>query len=229
MTWIGSFYRSAIGKKAVMAVTGVLMFGWIVGHMLGNLKIFLGAEHLNTYAAWLRTMGAPAMPNSALLWVVRVVMFVAIWLHIQTATQLTLMNMAARPSSYRVRDYEAASYAARTMRWGGVIILLFIIYHLLHLTFGVHVTPSSVQFIEGDVYHNVVAGFQVWWIAAIYIIANLALGLHLYHGLWAMFNSLGLNHQRFNLWRRYFAIAFAVIITAGNISMPVAVLAGILH
>src|ERR1051326_6619566 len=115
------------------------------------------------------------------------------------------------------------------MRWGGVIILLFIIYHLLHLTFGAHVTPANVQFIEGDVYHNVVAGFQVWWIAAIYIIANLALGLPLYHGLWAMFNSLGLNHQRFNLWRRYFAVAFAVIITVGNISMPVAVLAGMLH
>jgi succinate dehydrogenase / fumarate reductase, cytochrome b subunit len=226
MTWIGSFYRSAIGKKAVMAVTGVFLFAWILGHMLGNLKVFLGAEHLNTYAQWLRTMGAPAMPNSVLLWVVRVLMIVAIWLHIQAATQLTLMNRAARPAGYRVRGYEAASYASRTMRWGGVIILLFIFYHLAHLTFGKHVTP--VKFIEGDVYHNVVAGFQVWWVAAIYIVANLALGLHLYHGLWSMFNSLGLNHQRFNLWRRYFAIAFALIITVGNISMPVAVLAGIL-
>ena len=114
MTWIGSFYRSAIGKKAVMAVTGVFLFAWIVGHMLGNLKVFLGAEHLNTYAQWLRTMGAPAMPNSVLLWVVRVLMIVAIWLHIQAATQLTLMNRAARPAGYRVRGYEAASYASRT-------------------------------------------------------------------------------------------------------------------
>ena len=227
MTWIGSFYRSAIGKKAVMAVTGVMLFSWIFGHMLGNLKVFLGAEHLNTYAEWLRTMGAPAMPNSALLWILRVVMLVAVVLHIVAATQLTLMSRAARPTAYRVRNNEASSYASRTMRWGGVIILLFIFYHLAHLTFGGHVTP--VKFIPGDVYHNVVAGFQVWWVSAIYIIANLALGLHLYHGLWSMFNSLGLNHQRFNLWRRYFAIAFALIITVGNLSMPVAVLAGILH
>lgn len=227
MTWIGSFYRSAIGKKAVMAVTGVMLFGWIFGHTLGNLKVFLGAEHLNTYAEWLRTMGAPAMPNSSLLWILRVVMIVAVVLHIVAATQLTLMSRAARPTAYRVRNNEASSYASRTMRWGGVIILLFIFYHLAHLTFGGHVTP--VPFIKGDVYHNVVAGFQVWWVAAIYIVANLALGLHLYHGLWSMFNSLGLNHQRFNLWRRYFAIAFALIITVGNLSMPVAVLAGILH
>jgi succinate dehydrogenase / fumarate reductase cytochrome b subunit len=226
MTWIGSFYRSALGKKAVMAVTGVFLFGWIFAHMLGNLKVFLGAEHLNTYAQWLRTMGAPAMPNSGLLWIMRVLMILAVWFHIQAATQLTLMNRAARPVGYRVREYEKATYAARTMRWGGVIILLFIFYHLAHLTFGKHVTP--VPFIEGDVYHNVVAGFQVWWVAAIYIVANLALGLHLYHGLWAMFNSLGLNHQRFNIWRRYFATAFALIITVGNISMPVAALAGIL-
>jgi succinate dehydrogenase / fumarate reductase cytochrome b subunit len=227
MTWIGSFYRSALGKKAVMAVTGVFLFGWIFAHMMGNLKVFLGAEHLNTYAQWLRTMGAPAMPNSAMLWVVRVLMVVAVWFHIQAATELTLMNRRARPVDYRVRGFEKATYAARTMRWGGVIILLFIFYHLAHLTFGKHVTP--VPFIEGDVYHNVVAGFQVWWVAAIYIIANLALGLHLYHGLWAMFNSLGLNHQRFNPWRRYFATAFALIITLGNISMPVAALTGILH
>ena len=217
MTWFGSFYRSALGKKAVMAVTGVFLFGWIFAHMVGNLKLFLGAEHLNEYARWLRTMGAPAMPNDVILWVVRIVMIVAVWLHIQAATQLTLMNRAARPLGYRERGYEAATYAARTMRWGGVIILLFIIYHLLHLTFGARVTP--VPFIEGDVYHNVVAGFQVWWIAAIYIVANLALGLHLFHGLHAMFESLGLNHPRFNAWRRYFATVFAVIITVGNVSM----------
>ena len=225
MTWIGSFYRSALGKKAVMAVTGVFLFGWIFAHMLGNLKLFLGPEHMNEYAKWLRVMGSPAMPNSTLLWVVRVLMVVAIWLHIQAATQLTLMSRAARPVGYNRRDYVVASYASRTMRWGGVIILLFIIYHLLHLTFGT-VHPN---FIENDPYHNVVTGFQVWWVSAFYILANLALGLHLYHGLWAMFNSLGLNHAKFNAWRRYFAIAFAVIIAGGNISMPVAVLLGIVR
>jgi len=225
MTWIGSFYRSALGKKAVMAVTGVFLFGWIFAHMLGNLKLFLGPEHLNEYAKWLRVMGAPAMPHSTLLWVVRALMAIAIWLHIQAATQLTLMNRAARPVAYNRRDYVVASYASRTMRWGGVIILLFIIYHLLHLTFGT-VHPS---FVENDPYHSVVAGFQVWWVSAFYILANLALGLHLYHGLWSMFNSLGLNHEKFNPWRRYFAVAFAVIIAGGNISMPVAVLLGIVR
>ena len=225
VSWIASFYGSAIGKKAVMAVSGVFLFGWIFLHMLGNMKLYLGPEHLNEYAKWLRVMGSPAMPNSGLLWLVRGALLVAVWLHIQAATELTLMNRRARPIDYNVRDYVSATYAARTMRWGGVIILLFIIYHLLHLTFGV-VHPS---FVENDPYHNVVAGFQVWWVSAFYIIANLALGLHLYHGLWSMFNSLGLNHKTFNRWRRYLATAFALIITVGNVSFPIAVLIGVVH
>jgi succinate dehydrogenase / fumarate reductase cytochrome b subunit len=229
MSWFSRVYHSAIGKKAVMAVTGVFLFGWIFLHMVGNLKLYLGAEHLNAYAAWLITMGGPALPNRAALWIVRVLLIVAVWLHIQSATQLTLMNRRARPIDYRERDYPAATYAARTMRWGGVIILLFVFYHLAHLTFGKPVVPASAAFVEGDVYHNVVAGFQVWWVAAIYIIANLALGLHLYHGLWSMFQSLGLNAPKFNAWRRYFATAFALIVTLGNVSFPVAVLAGLVR
>lgn len=208
-----------------MAITGVFLFGWIFAHMLGNLKMYLGAEHFNEYAKWLRVMGAPAMPYSALLWIMRVALLVAVWLHIQAATQLTLMNRAARPIGYHDRDYVTASYASRTMRWGGVIILLFIIYHLLHLTFGT-VHPN---FVENDPYHNVVAGFQVWWASAIYIIANLALGLHLYHGLWSMFNSLGLNHVKFNAWRRTFAVAFALVITIANVSFPIAVMIGVVR
>ncbi|HKO54523.1 MAG TPA: succinate dehydrogenase cytochrome b subunit [Thermoanaerobaculia bacterium] len=227
MSWIASFYRTALGKKAVMAVTGAFLAGWVFAHMVGNLKIFMGPEHFNEYAKWLRTMGAPAMPHSALLWVVRILMLVAVWLHIQAATQLTLQSREARPVAYTRRDSVVANYASRTMRWGGVIILLFILYHLLHLTFGVHVAPQT--FVENDPYHNVVAGFQVWWVAAVYIIANLALGLHLWHGLRAMFDSLGLSHRNFNVLRRWLAIAFALVITIGNISMPVAVLLGILR
>lgn len=222
MSWLLNVYRSAIGKKAVMAITGVFLFGWIFLHMLGNLKLYLGAEHMNEYAKWLVTMGSPALPNRTLLWVVRVLLLVAVWLHIQSATQLTLMSRRARPVGYRQREYEAASYAARTMRWGGVIIILFVFYHLGHLTFG----KFHPDFVPEDPYHNVVAGFQVWWVAAFYIIANLALGLHLYHGLWSMFQSLGLNAPRFNAWRRYFATAFALLITLGNISFPLAVLFG---
>ncbi len=225
MSWFTAFYRSAIGKKAVMAITGVLLFGWIFMHMLGNMKLYLGPEQMNEYAKWLRVMGAPAVPRGTLLWVLRIALVVAVWLHIHAATQLTLMNRRSRPVAYNQRDSVVATYAARTMRWGGVIIALFVIYHLLHLTFGT-VHPS---FIENDPYHNVVAGFQVWWVSAFYIVANLALGLHLDHGLWSMFNSLGLNHVKFNRWRRYFATAFALIITLGNISFPIAVLTGVVR
>jgi succinate dehydrogenase / fumarate reductase, cytochrome b subunit len=225
MTWAGNFYRSGIGKKAVMAVTGVILFGWIFLHMIGNLKLYMGPEHMNEYARFLRGMGSPAVPEAGMLWISRIVLLVAVALHIHAAYALTMMNRQARPLGYRDRSYEAATYASRTMRWGGVIILLFVIYHLLHLTTG----QLHNNFIENDPYHNVVAGFKVWWVAAAYIVANLALGFHLYHGLWSMFNSLGLNHGRFNRWRRYFATAFALVIAAGNISFPLAVLIGLVR
>ena len=228
MTWVGNFYRSAIGKKAVMAVTGLILFGWIFLHMVGNLKLYLGAVHLNEYAHFLRTMGAPAVPETGLLWVSRIVLLVAVIFHIQAAYALTMMNREARPVGYRDRQFAKASYASRTMRWGGVIILLFVIYHLLHLTTG----QAHRDFVPGDVYHNLVSpvgGFPVWWVSAFYIIANLALGLHLYHGVWSMFGSLGVTSPRFESWRRNFATAFAVIITLGNISFPLAVLSGLVR
>ena len=225
MTWIGTFYRSAIGKKAVMAVTGVILFGWIFLHMAGNLKLYFGPEHFNDYARFLRTMGSPIVPEKALLWVSRIVLLVAVIFHIHSATALTIMNRKARPHDYRERDYPAATYAARTMRWGGVIILFFVIYHLLHLTTG----QAHHSFVADDPYHNVVSGFLVWWVAAVYIIANLALGFHLYHGLWSMFGSLGLVSAKFNPWRRHFATLFAVVITAANLSFPLAVLTGVVR
>ena len=228
MSFVANFYRSAIGKKAVMAVTGVILFGWIFLHMAGNLKLYLGPEHLNEYARFLRGLGSPALPETGALWITRLVLIVCVVLHIHAAYALTMMNRAARPVGYRSRDYIAATYAARTMRWGGVIILLFIFYHLAHLTFGGNVAPPAT-FVENDPYHNVVAGFQVWWVSAIYIIANLALGLHLYHGVWSMFNSVGWNHPKFNPWRRTFATAFALLITVANISFPVMVLMGVVR
>jgi succinate dehydrogenase / fumarate reductase, cytochrome b subunit len=224
-SWLLSFYRSAIGKKAVMAITGVFLFGWIFLHMAGNLKVYTGPEHFNDYAQFLITMGAPLLPNKGALIAVRTLLLIAVWFHIQAATQLTIMNQKARPIGYGERNYVVGTYAARTMRWGGVIILLFVIYHIAHLTFG----KFHPNYIEGDVYHNFVTAFQVWWVSAIYIIANLALGMHLYHGLWSMFNSLGLNHARFNPWKRAFATVFALIVTLANISFPIAVLTGVLH
>jgi succinate dehydrogenase / fumarate reductase cytochrome b subunit len=225
MTWFGDFYRSAIGKKAVMAITGVILFGWIFVHMAGNLKLYFGPEHLNEYAHWLRVLGAPALPETGLLWISRIVLLVAVVFHIHAAWAVTMMSREARPVGYRDRSYVAASYAARTMRWGGVIILLFVIYHLLHLTTG----QAHHDFVPADPYHNVVAGFQIWWVSAVYIIANLALGLHLYHGVWSMFSSVGLTHERFNPWRRTFATAFALLITLGNVSFPLAVLTGLVR
>jgi succinate dehydrogenase cytochrome b subunit len=225
MTWFGNFYRSAIGKKAVMAVTGLILFGFVFGHMVGNLKMYLGADHLNEYAHFLRVVGEPLVPPMTLLWIARVVLLLAVVFHIHSAYSLTMMNREARPVAYQSRNFVKATYAARTMRWGGVIILLFIIYHLLHLTTGnVH-----SDFVKDDAYHNVVTGLRVWWIAAFYILANLALGLHLYHGLWAMFGSVGLTNPRFENWRRTFATAFAAIITIGNLSFPIAILAGLVR
>jgi succinate dehydrogenase / fumarate reductase cytochrome b subunit len=222
MTWFGNFYRSAIGKKAVMATTGLILFGWIFMHMAGNLKLFMGPEALNHYAEWLRDLGGPIFPHEVALWLTRVLLIVAVIFHIHSAYALTVMNRNARPIGYADRDFVKGTYAARTMRWGGVIILLFVIYHLLHLTTG----DVHHDFIKGNVYHNVVTGFQVWWVSAVYIIANLALGLHLYHGVWSMFSSLGLTNPRFEHWRRTFATVFAVVITAANISFPLSVLTG---
>jgi len=195
--------------------------------MIGNLKLyergeFHGVRYLDAYGYFLRHMGEPLVPAYTLLWIVRSILLVAVVLHIWAAWQVTRMSRTARPRGYVSRPKIHTTYAARTMRWGGVIILLFVIYHLLHFTTGT-VHPD---FQEGNVYHNVVTGFSVWYVSLFYIVAQVALGFHLYHGLWSMFQSLGWNHPRYNRWRNGFAHAFAWIITLGNISFPVAVLAG---
>jgi succinate dehydrogenase / fumarate reductase, cytochrome b subunit len=220
-----NLYRSAIGKKAVMAVTGVILFGWIFLHMVGNLKIYMGPVHLNEYAHFLRAMGSPAVPEGFALWISRAVLLVCVVFHIHAAYSLTLMNRDARPVGYRDRAFVKGTYAARTMRWGGVIILLFVIYHILHLTTG----QAHPDFVEGDPYYNLVTGFRVWWVAAVYILANLALGLHLYHGVWSMFSSVGFTSPKYETARRGFATIFAFLITFANISFPLAVLAGIVR
>jgi succinate dehydrogenase / fumarate reductase cytochrome b subunit len=235
MSWFTDLYRTAVGKKAVMAVSGIILFGFVVIHMIGNLKIFEAGQfdvyrdgaykpmrYLDAYGYFLRHVGEPFVPAYTLLWIFRIVLLVAVVLHIWAAWQVTRMSQAARPREYASRPKIHTTYASRTMRWGGVIILLFVIYHLLHFTTGT-VHPD---FQEGNVYHNVVTGFRVWYVSLFYIVAQVALGLHLYHGLWSMFQSLGWNHPRFNRWRNGFAHAFAWIITLGNISFPLAVLAG---
>jgi succinate dehydrogenase / fumarate reductase cytochrome b subunit len=216
MHWVAKLYSSSLGKKYLMAVTGIILFAFVVAHLLGNLQIYLGPERLNHYAALLR--GAPG-----LLWTARSVLLLCVAVHIVAAVQLFLANRRARPERYRMTRYRAADYSARTMVWSGPIIALFVGYHLLHLTFGT-VHPS---FVADDVYHNVVSGFRIWPVSAFYIAANLLLGYHLYHGLWSLFQSLGYSHPTYDPWRRVFAAAASIAIAAGNVSIPVAVLTGL--
>lgn len=223
MNWFGDVYRSTLGKKAVMAVTGIILFGFVLGHMAGNLKVFQGAEHFNAYAEGLRALGEPIVPHGGLLWIVRLVLLASVVLHITSATQLTLLNRRARPQDYDRRTAVQLDYASRTMRWGGVIIALYVVYHLMHLTWG----NAHPDFISGDVYHNVIRGFSVWWVALVYVVVNVILGFHLYHGLWSLFQSLGWSHPRYNPWRRTFAVVFSVVVTVGFISVPLAVLSGL--
>jgi succinate dehydrogenase / fumarate reductase cytochrome b subunit len=217
-------WGTVVGKKVVMAVTGLVLVGFVVAHMLGNLKIFLGAEAIDAYAAFLRTMGEPLFPYSLLLWAVRIVLLVCVALHITAAVQLTRMNWAARPQGYDTRRSIATTYAARTMRWSGVILVLFIVYHLLHLTAGV------VGFQRGDfhhlsVYHNVVAAFSVWYVSLFYIVAMGCLCLHLDHGIWSMLQTLGWNNARTTSALQALSRGVALVVFAGFISVPVAVLA----
>lgn len=220
---LSRLYRSAIGLKAAMAVSGIVLFGFVLGHMAGNLKLYLGPEAINHYAEWLREAGTPLLPPTGLLWIVRIGLLAAAAVHIGSAWTLTLVNRRARPQDYAERSVVQATYAARTMRWGGVIVLLFVLYHLADLTLG----WANPDFVPGDVYHNVVAGFSVWWVSAFYMVAQVALAFHLYHGLWSLFQSLGWNHPAYNGWRRRFAATFALVVAAGNLSFPLAVLSGL--
>jgi succinate dehydrogenase / fumarate reductase cytochrome b subunit len=214
------FLDATVGKKAVMAVTGLILFGFVVAHMSGNLLAYLGPEALNAYAVWLREL-----LHGAGLWIARAVLLLAVILHIWSAVSLTKDNRKARPVDYRQRHWVESTYASRTMVWSGPILALFIVYHLLHFTTG-NLHPN---FVEGDVYHNFVAGFRVIPVSAFYILAMLALGLHLYHGVWSMLQTLGLSHPRWNPLRKAFATAMTAIVVLGNISFPIAVLLGVIR
>jgi succinate dehydrogenase / fumarate reductase cytochrome b subunit len=213
-----TFWGSTNGKKAVMAVTGAILFAFIIGHLAGNLQIFEGREKLNAYGHFLHSIGE-------LLWPVRIVLIVSVLLHILATLQLALRKKRARPVGYSRKEAIASSYASRTMYWSGPIVLAFVIFHLLQFTAG-YIHPES-QFIEGDVYHNVVAGFQVWWVSVWYIFSVSLLGLHLSHGISSMFQSLGFNHPKHTPVLKSAAVAVAVVIVLGYISIPISVLLGI--
>jgi succinate dehydrogenase / fumarate reductase cytochrome b subunit len=220
-----ALWATMVGKKVVMAVTGLVLVGFVIAHMLGNLKIFLGAETIDAYAVFLRTVGEPLFPYSLLLWVVRITLLACVALHITAAVQLTRMNWAARPHGYDTKQPIATTYAARTMRWSGVIVVLFIVYHLLHLTAGV-VSFQPGEFVHLSVYHNVVAGFSLWYVSLFYIAAMACLCLHLDHGIWSMLQTLGWNNARTTSALKGLSRVVALLVFAGFISVPVAVLAG---
>jgi succinate dehydrogenase / fumarate reductase cytochrome b subunit len=210
------FYQASIGKKVLMALTGVVLFGYVVGHLIGNLQIYAGPEKLNNYAAFLHS-------SPALLWGTRSLLLICVTLHIIASIQLARLKQEARPIGYVKKENPRSSYASRTMMWSGPIIAAFVIYHLLDFTFGV---TNTAHYEDLQVYANVVWGFRRIPVSAAYIVAMLLLGMHLYHGLFSMFQSLGVNHPRYTPWFKRFAAFATAFIVIGNISIPIAVLTG---
>jgi succinate dehydrogenase / fumarate reductase cytochrome b subunit len=214
-----------------MAITGIAIILFVLAHMVGNWKIFLpdvdGIPDIDIYAEALRQLLVPFAPEHVVLWLLRTGLIVAFLLHIHAAYSLTLMNRRARPDDYQgPRNYVAANYASRTMRWSGTIFGAFLLFHLADLTWGIQpMAPETWE--RGEVYANFVATFSRAPVTIFYVVAMVLLGLHLYHGAWSMFQSLGINHPRFNAARRVFAVGLAVLVTVGNAIMPLAVLFGL--
>jgi succinate dehydrogenase / fumarate reductase cytochrome b subunit len=227
------FYSTAVGKKYVMAITGIIGIGFIVGHMIGNLKVYLGVVNENgqdvydidVYGEYLREILVPILPRTYFLWILRLMLIGAVILHVHAAYTLTILNRKARPVKYQsARDYQVANFASRTMRYTGVIVVLFLFWHLADLTWG----WFNPDFVRGEVYRNLDASLSRVPVALIYIVANIALGIHLFHGTWSLFQSMGWNNPRFNKWRRGLATGLATIVVVGNVSFPIMTMAGVI-
>lgn len=224
--WPLEFYRSAVGKKWVMGVTGIALLAFVLAHMIGNLKVYLGDGQLNSYAHFLRELLYPLLPKTVTLWIMRTGLVAVFLLHIHAAASLTMANRRANVAYRGPRDYAVASYASRTMRYSGVIIGIFLLWHLADLTWGM--TPMAPEgWVAGEVEANLGASLSRGGVAILYIVANLLLGIHIYHGAWSLFQSLGLASPAYHRGRRWFARAFAAVIVVGNVSIPVAVWAGL--
>ncbi len=213
-----TFYGTTIGKKVVMAISGLMGLGFLVGHMAGNLKVFAGADAFNEYAAFLHN-------TPGLLWSARTVLLAAIAAHVHAAFSLWSRNNDARPRSYARRKDLATNYAALTMRYGGLVLLSFILYHLLHLTVGM-TTHLGYEFDPTNPFNNLVIGFSHPFVAGFYILAQCALGLHLYHGLWSLTQTLGADHPKYNALRSAGAAGLTLVIVLGFVSIPISVLTG---
>src|SRR5262245_51541029 len=210
---VARFYESTIGKKAIMAVTGLILFGFLIAHMLGNLQIFLGQSVMNHYAETLHG-------NPPLLWTARTILFISVILHIWSSVQLYALKKEARPVAYVKRANVKSSWASRSMMLSGPIVAAFVIFHLLHLTTG----TIHPQFVELHAYENLITGFLVVPFALVYIVVMILIGFHLNHGVWSMFQSMGMSHPRYTPLIKRFASIFSWILVAGFISIPVAVL-----
>ena len=216
---LSQLMQSSIGQKLVIAATGVVLSLFVLGHMTGNLLAFQGPEAIRKYALGLRMF-------PALLWTVRLGLLASVGLHIWAYWVLSRKSWSARPEGYRVAAYEESSWASRTMRWTGPVLLAFIIYHLLHMTTGT-LHPNFDQ--NFDVYHNLITGLQVVWVGAFYIIAALALGFHLWHGVWSLFQTIGVSQPRYKSVARRLATVFTIVVVGGFVAVPLAILTGFLR
>lgn len=217
MNRLVALWQTTIGKKVAMAVTGVVLVLFLISHMISNVLVFVNPQHLDDYSAWLRSFGP-------LLWVARLGLLAAVGIHILAAWQLTRRSRVARPDRYARHELQVSTYAARTMRWGGVLLFTFIVFHIFHLTLGT-VHPD---FHEGAVSQNLKTGLAVMPVAVFYAAAMVFLGLHCGHGIWSVFQTLGLNHPAWNRSRKVIAIGLAVIVAGGLLSIPLAALLGLL-
>ena len=209
-----------------MAITGIMLMGFVFAHMVGNLKMFLGPEEFDHYGHFLRELLVPILPRTVALWGLRIGLIVAFVLHIHAAFSLTMMNKRSREVKYQSpRDYIAVNFAGRTMRYTGIIFAIFLVWHLFDLTF----TGTGYHYVRGHAYANVDASLSRIPVAILYIVGNLALGIHLFHGAWSLFQSMGWNNPHFNRARRAFATGFAALVVIGNLSFPIAVLVDVVE
>jgi succinate dehydrogenase / fumarate reductase cytochrome b subunit len=224
MARVSAFYRTTVGKKVLMAITGFILLGFVIVHMIGNLKAFMGASYFNTYAEELRALGAPFFGHAQALWVLRTILIVSVLVHAFFGIQLWLLSRNARPVPYEKTPHLETTPASRTMRWGGLLIAVYVVYHIMQLTIG-NVLPG---FVPGEAYQNLVLGLSNGLAAAAYIAAVFILAMHLYHGTWSALQTLGLNHPKYNAWRRGIAVTLAIVLFVGFASVPVAVQLGVL-
>ncbi len=217
-------YRTSIGKKMLMAASGLFILLWLIGHMLGNLKIWLSQSEIDGYAEFLRRMGEPVFPHTVALWIIRVLLTVAFVVHVYLAIDLSVRNRRARKVRYIRTAHVQADVPSVTMRWGGLALGLFVIFHLANFTWGwVH---PGYRFVRGSVYANVVGNFDVWWMVVIYVAALVALALHIYHGTWSIFQTFGINSRRWDKLVRRSAATVALVVFVGFVSVPIGVLVG---